>query len=563
MQNQHWRHFCAAISYKMAVLVFGAWATYIIICVVLFVFSIVFTNYYQDKHDSERLATVVAICSLALCLSTVALFPVDIFLVSSTVDLHTGLKHEWATKEVVEGIVHNLKFVYYGSYGLIAIFCAFIIPFAYFYFEELEEEQTNSQRVMAALKYTGFFVAFILICLLFGFILRPSETAVPIDLDFFKKLLSSSLGENSISFVISILMVLGMVVFICYTAPGLSFLPIGMIKGTNKVSSVSNAELSSLLKVNREKQRIINAKYSDPTKTMSRKDARQFEILRNEEKVLLRQLRLATESRSKIWNRIMFILRPFELIIGFMLTILTVVIFASIFLTCIDKVKNSICGKECGYIINHPDIFNPLNFIFLKASKYFPIDYFFMVLLILYFFISTVYGVISIGIRFFWVHLYRFRKNSTPPQGLLFGAILFMLSLLALNYTLTMVVVPQYAQFGSQKYCNHTINEDRNCTEYPQLIVPCDVTAPTDICTPTVISTFIHRITLNAPFFGVIFYYAHWGFLGVTLLGFMYAMIRSPNNALYDDLDDEIDEEEQRLLANSGRRSRVAIGIDD
>jgi hypothetical protein len=35
----------------------------------------------------------------------------------------------------------------------------------------------------------------------------------------------------------------------------------------------------------------------------------------------------------------------------------------------IDKVKNSICGRDCGYIINHPDIFNPLNFIFLKASK--------------------------------------------------------------------------------------------------------------------------------------------------------------------------------------------------
>jgi hypothetical protein len=40
-------------------------------------------------------------------------------------------------------------------------------------------------------------------------------------------------------------------------------------------------------------------------------------------------------------------------------------------------------------------------------------------------------------------------------------------------------------------------------------------------------------------------------------------MIRSPNNALYDDLDDEIGEEEQGLLANIGRRSRVAIGIDD
>ncbi|CAG8689154.1 9782_t:CDS:10 [Funneliformis caledonium] len=411
----------------MAVLVLGAWAAYTIICVVGFrqslfdyfgistITNIAFTRYYQDKHDSERLATIVAICSLALCLSTVALFPVDIFLVSSTVDLSTGLKHEWATKEVVEGIVHNLKFVYYGTYGFIAIFCAFIIPFAYFYFEELEEDQTNSQRVTAALKYTAFFVAFVCICLLFGLILQPSEK-LPLDLEFFKKLLASSLGENSISFVISILMILGMIVFICYTAPGLFLLPIGMIKGTNKINSESSSELSSSLTLNREKQRILKAKNSGPNNMMSRKDAKQFEILKKEEKILLRRLRLVTESNG-IWNKIMFILRPFELIIGFLLTILTIVILISIFLTCIDKVKNSICGRECGYIINHPDIFNPLNFIFLKAANYFPIDYFFMVLLILYFFSSTVYGVISIGIRFLWVHLYKFRKNSTPPQG--------------------------------------------------------------------------------------------------------------------------------------------------
>ena len=67
-------------------------------------------------------------------------------------------------------------------------------------------------------------------------------------------------------------------------APGLFLLPIGMIKGINKVNSASNSELISLLNINRGKQRIVKAKYSDPTKTMSRKDAKQFEILRNEEK---------------------------------------------------------------------------------------------------------------------------------------------------------------------------------------------------------------------------------------------------------------------------------------
>ena len=40
-------------------------------------------------------------------------------------------------------------------------------------------------------------------------------------------------------------------------------------------------------------------------------------------------------------------------------------------------------------------------------------------------------------------------------------------------------------------------------------------------------------------------------------------MIKSPNETLYDDLDDEISEEEQGLLANIGRRSRVAVGLDD
>ena len=76
------------------------------------------------------------------------------------------------------------------------------------------------------------------------------------------------------------------------------------------------------------------------------------------------------------------------------------------------------------------------------------------------------------------------------------------------------------------------------------------------------ISTFIHRITVYTPFFGVVFYYAHWVFLGVVLLGFMYAIIRSPNN-IYDDLDDDLDEEEEGLLSNIERRGRAAVGIDD
>lgn len=75
-----------------------------------------------------------------------------------------------------------------------------------------------------------------------------------------------------------------------------------------------------------------------------------------------------------------------------------------------------------------------------------------MVLLIIYYFLATMSGLITIGVRFLWVSLYRIRKAATMPQGLLFITVLLTLSLLALNYSLTNVVAPGYAHFGSQVY---------------------------------------------------------------------------------------------------------------
>jgi LMBR1 domain-containing protein 1 len=75
-----------------------------------------------------------------------------------------------------------------------------------------------------------------------------------------------------------------------------------------------------------------------------------------------------------------------------------------------------------------------------------------MVMIILYMFWSTTRGIISIGIRFLWVHLYRFRRAATQPQGLLAATMLLMLSLAGLSYSLTMSVAPEYSMFGSQRY---------------------------------------------------------------------------------------------------------------
>jgi LMBR1 domain-containing protein 1 len=72
--------------------------------------------------------------------------------------------------------------------------------------------------------------------------------------------------------------------------------------------------------------------------------------------------------------------------------------------------------------------------------------------LIFYFFFSTLVGLISTGIRFLWVKLYTIKRKSTPVQALVLATIILMLSLVALNYTVTDVLTPQYARFGNQKY---------------------------------------------------------------------------------------------------------------
>ncbi|KAI9258776.1 hypothetical protein BDA99DRAFT_514103 [Phascolomyces articulosus] len=537
-----------------------AWAIYGIVVVGLFVFSTGFTRYYQHKHESESFATVVTILGLTLILATLALTPIDIFLVSSTVDSLTGLKKSWADKDTIDWMTTTVQFVYYGCYGLVALFSFFMIPFAYFYYEEYDgddEEQTWHDRVWGALKYTSFFVVISLLLFLFGLFVKPSSRPPKLDLDWLEKLLTESNGEKSISFVVACLIVLGMLVFIGYTAPGLALLPMNMIKGRRRLEA-ENEDVDNRLAVNRERQREIQSRYTGTNKPISARDQRELDNLDDEERILTRRLRTIQEDQSGLWQRIIKVFRPFEILIGFLLLALTLVVIASIFLTIVDKLTYSVCGKRCGYIISHPDLFNPINFIFVKLSAWFPLDYVFMVLLIVYFFLATMSGIITLGVRFLWVALFRIRKGATMPQGLLFTTILLTLSLLALNYSLTAVVAPGYAHFGSQVYCNYTEGGLRDCSEHMDKIVPCDIYAPTEICTPTITSTLIDRIVVNTPFFGAVYYYSQWAFLVIFILGFIVALFRRPRDNVdmeSADVDADQEEEQSGLLERTTRRT--------
>jgi LMBR1 domain-containing protein 1 len=68
-----------------------------------------------------------------------------------------------------------------------------MIPFAYFYYEEYDDEdQSIKDRIFGALKYTSFFVVISILLSIFGLFLKPTSKPPHIDLDWFKKLITDS-----------------------------------------------------------------------------------------------------------------------------------------------------------------------------------------------------------------------------------------------------------------------------------------------------------------------------------------------------------------------------------
>ncbi|KAF9272851.1 hypothetical protein BGZ68_002043 [Mortierella alpina] len=196
----------------------GAWGSFGLMGSILLGFSIFFTLYYSDRQDREPFAMLVTALALTLCLTTVALFPVDIFLVSRMMDPTTGLRYEWATDEAIAQVQLSVKVIYTGAYCLIASFIFFWIPLSYFYFEELaDDEQTLLQRLWASFRYTVFFILVAAILLLTGLLMKPDRHE-DIDLDWLRKILADPDGTGALSFVAGIMALAGMGVLVFYTA---------------------------------------------------------------------------------------------------------------------------------------------------------------------------------------------------------------------------------------------------------------------------------------------------------------------------------------------------------
>lgn len=552
------------------------WVTYAVAVCCCLLAATITTFTWQTPRDRSAVVSVVAVVSLTALLATVLLLPVDIALVSATVSPALGARKSWATPARVRNTLLTLKVVYYSLYSLDALLCLVVIPFVYFWYEEYgevefeEEGRTWKSRFWAAARYTLFFVALALAVFLVGFFVPAAGDASKVhwDLDYFKHLVAQNHGEKALTFALGLLMTLGTLLYVVYTGAGLALLPIAFIRSAAAISAPQlSATTASRLEQNRERQRQLEMRNAGREEDMSRKDRRELDALVREEQTLVRRARLASEAqgegRSRIyqaWLKLCALLRPVKMLGVILLLLVALVVCVSLFITGIDKATNSLCKGRCGYILGHVHVFQPVNWIFVRAAKAFPVDYFLMALLVLFLFSSTVLGIAAVGIRFLWIRVFQIRKGRTAPQALLTATVMMALAILAINYAVAMLIAPEYATFGTQTLCTNEPDHPGAqpvCERHSHLIRPCsevlDDKHARDVCTPSVMSTFLNRINITWPFFGIVDFWAQYAFLAIFLIVLVTALFRAPKVSVGDmDEDAEADEEES-LLATTGR----------
>jgi len=559
------------------------WTAYGVAVALAFLVAVITTFTWQQPRERSATVSIVAIISLTSLLATVLLLPVDIALVSSTTSATLGVKKDWATPERVDGILLTLRIVYYTLYSFDALLCLIVIPFAYFWYEEYDEVDEEDgvsgpgARFWGAMKYTFIFVALVVVLFLLGFFV-PAATSghgKHMDLDYFKQLLSANKGEKALTFALGLLMTLGTLLYVLYTGAGLALLPISFIKSAPSISAPQlSATTASALERNREAQRQLEMRNAGRPDGMSQKDRREMDALLREERTLVRRERLAAEARGeghsavfRAWTKIQAVFRPLKLLGGLLLLLIATVVWVSMLITGIDKAANSLCKQHCGYILGHINVFQPVNWTFVQSARAFPVDYILMALLVLFFFCSSITGIATVGIRFLWVRIFQIKKGRTAPQALLIATVMLALIILAINYALAMLAAPQYAMYGTQTFCLNTPlspMEKPDCSNHRDLVRPCSEASKDplskDICTPTVMSTFLNRVTLNWPVYGAIDFWAQFAFLGVFLIVFVTSLFRTPRLNL-SELDEEAEaDEEEGLLASAGRRFGATWG---
>ena len=215
-------------------------------------------------------------------------------------------------------------------------------------------------------------------------------------------------GEQSISFVISVFSIFGMLFLILYTGYGLGALPFYLIKGKKSLSTAHQEFEMDKAQI-RERIRSLQEKMTRKG-VISNKEKKELSKLREDEQSLDKKITKITGliESDKLINKILAVLAPFRVTIGIAFLIISLLIFLSLLTTSLDRLFHSKCGLNCGYVLDDMNYTNYLDYALLYSSKYFHLDYLIFFIINIYVFICSMYGFVKLGVKFFIFTVFKF-----------------------------------------------------------------------------------------------------------------------------------------------------------
>lgn len=470
----------------------------------------------MENAQSERFPTFVATLGLAVTLWSVLVVPVDIYGLSTVAG---------KTAAEVASMQGGIEAMYLLFYVLIVASTFAIIPFAYFYYEEDDEDITVSRKIGAAFRYTLFTIVIAIILLVMGLIVKGGDLPdVPTDAQAWLDTLFDGQApiEAGISFIVGCLTLLGCFCLVGYTAVGFGTMPVNLVRGKASLGEEA-ADTSSELTRAQTQRKTIEDKYKLTGRAMSKKDAKTVDLLKKKERLMGKKSVLIDKESKSLAVKCEVILTPFATLFGLAFGLVSLFLMISLTITLIDKGTNSPCGMACGFVLRDFG-FNPFDHLLVVLSGIYPLDHLVVLGTVFYFFFTTISGIVRLGVRIGWVTMYRFKPGKTAPQGVLMTVIFLMLTLLAVNMTL-LSLAPQYMAWGGQTYLDDGDDE-----------LPCSIVAPEGSgCTQSVVSRFFTRMMIQNPFFALAFFAADGLFL-LVFFGSLCIAMNSRQSSFMDRL---------------------------
>lgn len=333
-------------------------------------------------------------------------------------------------------------------------------------------------------------------------------------------------AQNALNLILTIITTAGFVNVSFYTASGIFSWPISLILGTssvaNRFTAVNDREVLLRMRINnlQEKARVSR---------LTPREQEQLNEAENDLRELEREEVALNDYSGSLSYKLRKLIRPLQVVLGVVFGLLSIFLVVTLVMVNIDRILHG-AGPKQGYILLHPKIFNPLEYVYTKLQDLVIIGPIPLLVVTCFLTVASISGMRNLGLWFLFARLHRIKVGRTQPQALLFFCISLMLAALSFNLILYSMTT-QFVTFGDQKI-RHQVNGTT-------VVSPCSLEDYNSDCILTRSSILLMRMMSQVWIFGAIFYWASWFFVIVATLSFIAYLVRGKRDATHGIVTDE------------------------